>query len=413
MTSVVIIGGGHSGVQTAASLRERGFEGRITILEEEHGAPYQRPPLSKEFMRPGVDGRVLLLREDEFFAENDIEYREGTSVNAVNRQAKVVHVGTEEISYDHLVFATGARNRKLNFPGADLQGIHGLKSREDAQALQAALPDAQDVVVIGAGFIGLEFAASALDHDCNVTVLEFAPRPMGRALSPTTSEWCTDELRRMGISLRTGEGIAEFQDNGNGQVRRAVSTTGGEYDADLVVVGIGVQPNTALGEECGLEIDNGIVVDEQLLTSDPAILAVGDCSSFPSAFANGRMRLESVQNATDQGQHAARVILGSDEPYADLPWFYSHQGPLRLQMTGIVHADDSTVVIGDQDRKKFSTLCFREGQLAAVESVNMAADQMAARRLLTQGIVVTEEEARQPEFSLRNAVKRAVALQET
>ena len=307
---IVIIGGGQAGLQSADSLRTEGYAGEITIVADEPGLPYQRPPLSKDYLTPGKEALPLPLRGEAFFNDKDIKLLTGVAATGINRQARTVALadGTT-LPYEQLILATGTRNRTLGCAGAELPGIHGLRTLADAEALHAALPTARNVVVIGAGFIGLEFAAAARAHGCNTTVLEFAPRPMGRALTPLMGDWFTGAHERLGIDLRLSEGIDRFEAGEHGRVAAAVSTTGASYPADLVVVGIGVLPNDSLALEAGLETENGILVDAQLRTSDPAILAVGDCANFPHPLAGGRIRLESVQNATDQARHAARTIM--------------------------------------------------------------------------------------------------------
>ncbi|HRO29772.1 NAD(P)/FAD-dependent oxidoreductase [Citricoccus sp.] len=406
---VVIIGGGQAGLQAAASLRDEGFEGSVTIVAEEPGLPYQRPPLSKDYLRPrpeGTPAEPLPLRGPGFCAERGITLLAGVTATAVDRVTKTVHMadGTE-LRYQSLVFATGARNRQLTTPGVELPGIHGLRTVADAQALGAALGAARDVVVIGAGFIGLEFATAALERGCHVTVLEFAPRPMGRALTPVLGDWFAGAHRGLGIDLRLGEGIESFEAGGDGRVAVAVSTTGDRYPADLVVAGVGVQPNDGLAAAAGLETDNGIVVDAHLRTRDRDAYAIGDCANFPCVQAGSPFRLESVQNATDQARHVARVILGEESPYTELPWFWSTQGPFRLQMANIVRPDDETLVVGDPEAATFSVFCFRDGILAAVESVNMPGDHLAARKILARGITITREQALAEGFSLRAAWK--------
>ncbi|MCX2750333.1 FAD-dependent oxidoreductase [Arthrobacter sp. MI7-26] len=402
--NVVIIGGGQAGLQIADSLRTEGFEGKIEVIAEESGLPYQRPPLSKDYLAPGKEPAPLPLRGASFFVDKNITLHEGVQALAIDRAQRKVKLTEGSLEYDHLVFATGARNRTLTCTGASLPGIHGLKTLADAEALHAALPTARNIVIVGAGFIGLEFAAAARAHGCNVTVLEFAPLPMGRALTSVMGEWFAAAHRSQGVDLRLGEGIGRFEPGADGRVGAAVSTTGASYPADLVLVGIGVQSNDTLASEAGLEISNGIVVDETLRTADPAVLAIGDCASFPSAHAHARLRLESVQNATDQARHAARTILGAESPYTELPWFWSTQGPYRLQMAGLARPDDDTLVLGDRAGAKFSVLCFREGVLAAVESVNMAADHMAARKLLAAGTAITRVQAETEGFTLKAAV---------
>lgn len=406
--SVVIIGGGQAGLQVADTLRTEGYEGTIDVIAEESGLPYQRPPLSKDYLAPGKEAAPLPLRGASFFTDKSITLHEGVQALAVDRAERKVRTTEGSLDYDHLVFATGARNRILNCPGASLPGVHGLKTLTDAEALHAALPTARNIVIIGAGFIGLEFAAAARAHGCNVTVLEFAPRPMGRALTPVMSDWFAATHRSQGNDLRLGEGIDRFETGADGRVGAAVSTTGASYPADLVLVGIGVEPNDTLASEAGLETSNGIVVDETLRTADPAVLAIGDCASFPSAHAQARLRLESVQNATDQARHAARIILGAESPYTELPWFWSMQGPYRLQMAGLARPDDDMLVLGDQGAARFSVLCFRDGVLAAVESVNMTADHMAARKLFAAGKGITRVQAETEGFTLKAATTTPV-----
>jgi 3-phenylpropionate/trans-cinnamate dioxygenase ferredoxin reductase component len=408
VSATVIIGGGQGGVQAATSLRHEGYAGSITVVAEERGVPYQRPPLSKEFMKPGHEGKAIALRDPQFYADQDITVVDGVRAESIDRGHRTVLLddGTG-LAYDHLVLATGARNRRLDCAGAGLPGIYGLRGVEDAQALQEELRTARNIVVVGAGFIGLEFATAALEFGGSVTVLEFAPRPMGRALTPVMSEWFAAELRAMGVDLHLNEGIQAFTAGPDGRVASAVSTTGNTYDADLVVVGIGVVPNVELADAAGLEVSNGVVVDASLRTSDPHVFAVGDCARFPSSHARAMSRLESVQNATDHAKHVARVITRGDGPYVELPWFYSHQGPLRLQMSGVLGSDQDYVVVGTPDHRKFSVLGFRDGELAAVESVNMPGHQNIARRLLTTGPTVTLEQARQPGFDLRQTLQAA------
>ncbi|MGO4470841.1 NAD(P)/FAD-dependent oxidoreductase [Arthrobacter sp. M-10] len=402
--NVVIIGGGQAGLQVADTLRTEGYEGKIDVVADESGLPYQRPPLSKDYLAPDKEATPLPLRGASFFTDKNIALHSGVQAIAVDRAERKVQTTEGSLDYEHLVFATGARNRMLNCPGASLPGIHGLKTLTDAEALHESLPAARNIVIIGAGFIGLEFASAAVAHGCNVTVLEFAPRPMGRALTPVMSEWFAAAHRSQGVNLRLGEGIDRFEPGADGRVGAAISTTGDSYPADLVLVGIGVQPNDTLASEAGLEARNGIVVDETLRTADPAVLAIGDCASFPSAHAQGRLRLESVQNATDQARHAARTILGAESPYTDLPWFWSTQGPYKLQMAGLARPDDDMLILGNQGAAKFSVLCFRDGILAAVESVNNAADHMAARKLLAAGTAITRTQAETQGFTLKAAV---------
>lgn len=398
--AVVIIGAGHAGLQVADSLRAEGYTAEISVVSNEPGLPYQRPPLSKDYLLPGKEPAPLPLRASSFFIQKSISVQEAHAVS-VDRDTRAVILADDRVlTYDWLVLATGARTRDLQCPGADLPGIHSLKTLSDAETLHSALPLARNVLVVGAGFIGLEFAASARAHGCNVTVLEYGPRPMGR-LTPATADWFTTAHRQLGVDLRLAEGIASFEAGPDGRVSVARSTSGAGYAADLVVVGIGVVPNDELAAASGVHTDNGVTVDESLRTSDPRILAVGDCANFPNIHTGTRTRLESIQNATDQARHAVQTIVGRGGLYSELPWFWSVQGPHRLQIAGLSHPTDDTVITGDPGRAKFSTLCFRNGRLSAVESVNSPADHGTARRLLAAGCGPTRDVAEREGFSLR------------
>lgn len=406
---VVIIGGGQAGIQAADSLRSGGYSGSITIVAAEEGVPYQRPPLSKDYLVPKGSPVPLPLRPESFFAKHDIHLMAGISVLAIHRDSREVALSDGTVlGYEHLVLATGARNRELSCSGADLDGVHALKTLQDAQDLHGALAKARNVVVVGAGFIGLEFAAVARTHGCSVTVLEFAPRPMGRALTSTTAEWFAAAHREDGIQLQLEEGIDHFEAGPDGRVEAAVSTRGERYPADLVVVGIGVVPNDRIAADAGLETDNGILVDGTLRTSDPMILAVGDCVNFPNVHTGTATRLESVQNAAAHGRHAAQTILGSSDDYRETPWFWSVQGPFRLQIAGLAVGADTTLVLGDPTTGRFSVLCYRDERLIAVESVNSPADHMAARKLLDAGRWPSPAEAAVPGFALKAYVRGAL-----
>lgn len=384
---VLIIGAGQSGVQLADSLREQGFSGKLSLIGDEPHLPYQRPPLSKDFLSDGAAPDPLPLRAPGFYAERDIALLRGTRAQEVDLAARAVTLQDgRRLDYDHLVFATGARNRQLPCPGGQLPGVRGLRDLDDARALHAQLSTARRVVVIGAGFIGLEFAAAARARGLQVTVLEFAPRPMGRAVSAGLADWFTAAHRAQGIDLRLGEGVGEIR--GAADALQVVSSTGAMYDADLVVYGIGVLPNTELAAQAGIAVDNGIAVDGQLRTSVPGVYALGDCASFPNQFTGTRTRLESVQNATDQARTLAGTILGKGAGYGQLPWFWSTQGPIRLQIAGLSTPQDTPVLLGDPASGKFSIALLRDGVLAAVESVNRPADHIAARRLLAGGVPV-------------------------
>ena len=405
--STVIIGGGHGGVQVAESLRSGGYQQPITIIDSCPELPYQRPPLSKDYMKVDFDAAPLPIRDEDFYLDNNITLLRGTTVTSIDPKASSVHTTAGTFHYEDLVLATGARPRPLQCAGAEARGVYTLKTLQDAVTLKSEIGKAARVVVVGAGFIGMEFAVAALKHDCEVTVLEFADRPMSRALSPYTSQWFSERYAEHGITMRFGEGLSFIEEAESGQATAVISTTGERYEADLFVVGIGVQPNVEIAEEAELSTDNGIVVDPQLRTSDPNIFALGDCASFPVAGKN--LRLESVQNAVDQAKHVANQILGADEPYTVTPWFWSTQGRYRLQMTGIIHSDDEIKVLGDPAKKKFSVLAFRHGELIGVESVNQPADQTIVRRMFNERIPLHLTDALADDFDLRSHLKHAIS----
>ncbi|GAA3684305.1 FAD-dependent oxidoreductase [Arthrobacter ginkgonis] len=411
---IVIVGNGQAGIQLVDSLRAGGFAGTITVVGEEEHFPYQRPPLSKDYLAAGGTPGPLPLRARQFFAGARVESLQGVAVTGIDRANRTVALSDGTVlGYDKLVLATGAANRALGVPGAGLGGIFTLRTLAEAEAIRRRLEAVRSAVVVGAGFIGLEFAAAARARGIPVTVLEYASRPMARALTPVTGAWFANAHRRMGTVLRLDEGIAGFASDGAGNVEAAVSTSGETYPADLVLAGVGVVPRTELAESAGLAVENGIAVDGQLRTSDPHIYALGDCASYPSAHAGTRIRLESVQNATDQARHAARSILGTHSPgtpdYAELPWFWSQQGTAKLQIAGLSAPDDRTVVRGDPGTGRFSVFCYRQGTLAAVESVNQPADHLAARRLLAGGLPLAPEQAADLGFDLKAHSRQAPA----
>lgn len=392
--NVVIVGTGQGGYQLAASLREEGFSGPITLVGEEPGLPYQRPPLSKAYLTGKTDADGLLLRAAPFYAERGIEILAPEQAVAIDREAHLVQLRSgRALPYGHLVLATGARNRLLPVPGADLDGVFYLRSRQDADLIRARLDGARRVVVVGAGFIGLEFAAVAASLGRDVTVLEALGRPMARALSLPMSEYFQRAHEAAGLKLRFGETVIRITGE-DGQATGVETADLDHVPADLVVVGIGVVPNVELAAEAGLALENGIRVDGQLSTADPAISAIGDCVGYPSTFAEGRVvRLESVQNAVDQAKCVAARLAGKPAPYGAVPWFWSDQGAMKLQMVGLTDGHDHAVLRGDPASGAFSVFCYRGDRLLGVESVNRPADHMIARRLMAKGLNLTPAEA--------------------
>jgi 3-phenylpropionate/trans-cinnamate dioxygenase ferredoxin reductase subunit len=406
--SVVVVGAGQGGYQVAASLREGGFEGPITLVGEEPDLPYQRPPLSKAYLTGKMDEAGLMLRASAFYAERRIEILAPERAVAIDRAARAVSLASGRmLPYGHLVLATGARNRLLPVPGAELDGVAYLRSRADADRIRAMLDGLRRVVVVGAGFIGLEFAAVAATRGIEVTVMEATSRPMSRALSAPMSAFFRAAHESAGLTLRFGAIVTRITRE-DGRASGIETGEGERVPADLVVVGIGIVPNVELAGDSGLLVENGIRVDAELLTIDPAISAIGDCASYPSPFAEGAVvRLESVQNAVDQARCVAARLLGKPAPYAAVPWFWSDQGAMKLQIAGLSHEHERTVVRGHPGAGTFSVFCYVGERLVCVESVNRAADHMIARRLIGQGLGVTPEEAADPALDLK---ARASAL---
>lgn len=396
-SSVVVVGAGHAGGQVAVSLREQGYRGPITVVGAESVAPYQRPPLTKAYLAGKTDVEGLLMQKESYYEDNDIELVLDDPVAVIDRAARVVVLSSgRTLEFGDLVLATGASPRTLH-------GTFSLRTIADVDAVRARLDGPSRIVVIGAGFIGLEFAAVAKEQGHDVTVVEALPRAMARAVTPFTSAHVVSVHERSGVRILLGTQVKSVR---TGEVELADGTL---LPADLVVAGIGVVPNTELAAGAGLTVDDGIVVDAHLRTDDPSIYAIGDCARFSSPRAGGRIRLESVQNATDQATCVAASIMGSAEPYTGLPWFWSDQYAVRLQIAGLVDGHDHTVVTGDPEGGRFSVFCFRGDRLLGVEAVNKPADYMMARRLLSADGNVSPDVVASPGFDLRTYVQGIAA----
>jgi 3-phenylpropionate/trans-cinnamate dioxygenase ferredoxin reductase component len=403
---VAVVGTGQAGFQAAASLRQEGYAGRIILIGDEPVPPYQRPPLSKSYLagESGLD--ELWLRPESFYATHEIDFLGGQTVTAVDRRGRRLRLASgEEISWDHLVLATGARCRPLPVPGAELDGVLPLRTMGDADILRECLDQACNVVVVGAGFIGLEVASVVIARGAAVHILEITQQAMGRVVSAAISRFFTDAHARWGAEISFGTGVARIL-GANGRATGVETTDGRHLAADLVLICIGVIPNAELAAEAGLTVDNGIVVDECLVTGDPAVFAIGDCANFPTPFAVGRVRLESVQNAVDQGRGVAAHIAGKPAAYDKVPWFWSDQGDLKLQIAGITVGHDTSVLRGDPETGRFSVFCYRADRLIGVESVNQTADHVVARRLLAGEPELTPEQAADESYDLRAHARR-------
>ena len=388
----MIVGTGQAGFQTAASLRSEGYADPITLIGEEPHIPYNRPPLSKGFVLGTQDAESIELRPVNFYKTHQINLLCGERVVGISRAEKQIEIASGgNLSYDSLVLAVGASNRRLPVPGGDLDGVLYLRSLAEAIFIKKRIEEAQRIVVIGGGFIGLELAAVAGALGKNVTVIEALPRVMARVVAPIISEFFRELHTGRGVKILCGATVTEIH-GANGTVKEVAVSDGSVHSADLVLVGIGVVPNIELARDAGLAISNGIAVDEYLQTEDKNIFAIGDCAEFPNAFAGGRVRLESVQNAADQAQCIAKTIAGHRTKYNSLPWFWTDQYEIKLQMAGISAGHDRVVTRGNAEAKKLSVFYFRNGKLIAVDSINRPVDHMIGRKLIASGASLTPEE---------------------
>ncbi len=398
---VVIVGGGQAGYQAAASLRTEGYEGSITLVSEEPHIPYQRPPLSKAFVLGKQELDRIFLRPHAYYGDHRIDLLQGDRVEGIDRAASSVTLRSGAvIQYRWLILAMGARNRKLPVSGAELDGVCYLRTVDESSEIKRRLETANRVVVIGGGFIGLEIAATARSLGKDVTVLEALERVMARAVVPVISEYFEKSHRDQGVDLRLSTRVSEIR-GAAGRVTEVLLHDGATVPADLVVVGIGVVPNIELAMIAGLGIANGIVVDEFLRTSDEQIFAIGDCAEYPHQLSNSRVRLESVQNAVDHAVAVARTIVGKPAPYSAVPWFWSDQFDIRLQMAGLCTGFDQTVIRGMMENRKFSVFYFRNGDLLGIDSINRPADHLAARKLLAARRPVTPAQAADESINLK------------
>jgi 3-phenylpropionate/trans-cinnamate dioxygenase ferredoxin reductase subunit len=403
---IVILGAGQGGIQTASSLRDNGFDGQITMVGDEALLPYERPPLSKAYLLGDKSRQSLQFRPEKYYADHKIDVvLDDPAIGIDRRGATVALQSGVELAYDHLVFAVGARNRLLPL-GEGLDGILYMRTLADADALQQRLDSIENVVVIGAGFIGLEVAAVLRKLGKNVTVLEAASRVMGRAVSSEISQFFADAHAAWGTKILTDVKVTEISGEA-GRVTGVAIADGSSFKADVVMVGIGVIPNADIASAAGLDVGGGIVVDAQMRTSDPNISAIGDCSVFPCQFADGPLRLESVQNAIDQAKCVANRLVGKPANYVSVPWFWSDQGDLKLQMVGITSGADQKVYRGDPDKREFSIFCFRSAKFVGIESVNKPGDNLFGRRFMATPAALTPEQAADAEFDLKAHLMRA------
>ncbi|RWO74543.1 MAG: NAD(P)/FAD-dependent oxidoreductase [Mesorhizobium sp.] len=385
---VVIVGAGHAGVQAAASLREDGYDGPVILVGDEDELPYHKPPLSKTFIKD-AEAKPQPLRGEAFYTGSVIDYRPGVRIDRIDAGRRNLEIsGGGALAFDHLILATGSRPRTLPLPGAALSGVLSLRSLADARLIRDLSAQSDEVVILGGGFIGLEIAATVRATGRTVTVVEAVDRLLGRAVAPVVASHVRQRLEATGVRILTGTSIARL-DGENGHVTAAITSSGERLPARMVIVGIGAVPNVELAHAADLGIANGIRVDHQMRTSVPEILAIGDAASYRHWFTGGDVRLESVQNATDQARLAARTISGHADAYSAVPWFWSDIGDMKLQMVGLTAGGDSHVVLGDLPENKFSIYHYAGDRLLGIESVNRPGDHMLGRKMLGAGFSPT------------------------
>jgi 3-phenylpropionate/trans-cinnamate dioxygenase ferredoxin reductase subunit len=408
----LVVGAGQSGISLVTALRELGDTEPIVLVGDEPDAPYERPPLSKSYLRGEHDRASLVFHDAAWFADLGVELLTGDAVATIERDARggrAVTVSGRTLEFDRLALTTGAVNRALPVDGAELERVHSVRTLADADRLAPRLRAAREVVVVGGGFIGLEIAASARALGAAVTVIEAGDRLLGRAVTPLLSDAVRDAHERRGTRVLLGASAVGL----TGEDDQAVGVEladGPVLHADVVVVGIGVDPRTDLASQLGLTVEpRGIVVDEHARTSDGLTVAAGDCAVGPNPFVRGLVgptRLESVAHATDQARAAAATLAGRPAAYASVPWFWSDQGDLRLQIAGLPHGADQTVLRGDPAAERFSLLSYRDGLLIAIESVGSPTDYLAVKRALEKGMTIPADSAADSSVPLKRLITR-------
>ena len=400
---LVIVGGGQAAAQAVQSLRQQNFAGAITLLCDEPYPPYQRPPLSKKYFAGELPRERLLLRPAAFYAEKGVALELGARVEEIEPGARRVRLRDgRTLAYDRLLLATGSRARALPVPGVDLAGVHYFRTITDVDSILASLAPAARVLLVGAGYIGLEVAASARQRGFDVTVLEAADRVMSRTVSAEISAFYDACHRAAGVTIHCGAGVKAFV--GADRVTAVETSDGRKFACDVAIVGIGIEPNVELAARAGLECSNGIVVDEFARTADPNIVAAGDCTNHPLPLLERRVRLESVPNAIHQAKVAAATLLGSPSPYSEVPWFWSDQYDLKLQIAGLSTGYDEVVLRGDPAARSFAAFYLRAGQLLAVDAINSPREFIAGKKLVASRARVAPHVLRDPTIDLTTAM---------
>ena len=396
---LVIVGGGQAAAQAVQSLRQQSFAGAITLLSDEPYPPYQRPPLSKKYFAGELARERLMLRPAAFYAEKGVALELGARVEEIEPGARRVRLRDgRTLAYDRLLLATGSRARALPVPGVDLAGVHYFRTITDVDSILASLAPAARVLLVGAGYIGLEVAASARQRGFDVTVLEAAERVMSRTVSAEISAFYDACHRAAGVTIHCGAGVKAFV--GADRVTAVETSDGRNFACDVAIVGIGIEPNVELAARAGLECSNGIIVDELARTADPNIVAAGDCTNHPLPLLERRVRLESVPNAIHQAKVAAATLLGSPSPYSEVPWFWSDQYDLKLQIAGLSTGYDEVVLRGDPATRSFAAFYLRAGQLLAVDAINSPKEFIAGKKLVAGRARIAPDVLRDPKTDL-------------
>ena len=378
----IIAGASHAASMLAPTLRQQGWQGRIIVIGAEASIPYHRPPLSKDYLAGEKTLDEILIRPAKVYEKSEVEFILGTSVESINRDNKTVQLSNNEtLPYDKLALTVGSKVRKVNLPGVELDGVFYLRDLKDVERISAYINSGAKAVIVGGGYIGLETAAVLNKKGMNVTVLEMMERVLQRVTAPVVSEFYTRVHGEEGVSIRCGVGVSGFR--GNGRVAKVLCSDGSEFAADLVIIGVGILPNTALAEAAGLEVDNGIVVNDRAQTSDPDIFAAGDCTNHHNPIYARRIRLESVQNATDQSRVAAGAACGKEVSYNAVPWFWSEQYDLMLQIAGLSQGYDEIITRGDPgNTRSFAAFYLKSGRVIAVDAINKPQEFMATKKLV-------------------------------
>jgi 3-phenylpropionate/trans-cinnamate dioxygenase ferredoxin reductase subunit len=401
--NIVIVGAGHGAGQVVATLKQKKFKGKIVLIGDEPYLPYQRPPLSKKFLAGEMAPERLYFKPESFYDDPQVDVQLGTRVVHIDRDARKVFTSdSREFAYDSLVIAIGSRVRKVSVPGGDLPGIHYLRSIADVDAIRGDMSGGKHVVIVGAGYIGLEVAAVCRQQGLDVTVVEKEDRVMSRVVSPNVSDYYQLAHTNQGVKLLLSTTLTAFE--GRWRVKRVVTDNEQKISADFVVVGIGILPNTELAEAAGLEVDNGIVVDDCCRTADPDIYAIGDCTLHPNDIFGQRLRLESVHNALEQAKTAARNIIGEESHYYQVPWFWSDQYDLKLQIAGLSQDHDDVILRGDPAGGSFACFYLKDGVLVAVDAVNSPREFMQSKELIAQRAKIDAPKLADAELPLKDLV---------